>query len=114
MLKKIKAMPIAAESLGVRSMCTYIETPDLRVLLDAGVSLCPYRFRLPPHPKEFEAIKEAIDKTYGKKGPQIVKMNCDAVDKALQSIYEVKYPDKVTRKYKMPAVVHGDAPHFVK
>lgn len=62
MLQKIKTVPIAAESLGVRSMCTYVETPDLRVLLDAGVSLCPYRFRLPPHPKEFEAIKEARQK----------------------------------------------------
>lgn len=50
---------MAAESLGVRSMCTYLETDDIRVLLDAGVSLCPYRFRLPPHPREFEAIKQA-------------------------------------------------------
>jgi predicted metallo-beta-lactamase superfamily hydrolase len=39
-------------------MCTYVETPDTRILLDAGVSLCPNRFGLPPHPKEFEAIIE--------------------------------------------------------
>ena len=58
MLKHIKVIPLAAESLGVRSMCTYVETPDVRVLLDAGVSLCPNRFGLPPHPKEFEAIVE--------------------------------------------------------
>ena len=56
MLKKIRVVPLAAESFGVRSMCTYVETPDLRILLDAGVSLCPNRFGLPPHPKEFEAI----------------------------------------------------------
>lgn len=56
MLKKIKVVPLAAESLGVRSMCTYVETPDLQILLDAGVSLCPVRFGLPPHPREFEAI----------------------------------------------------------
>lgn len=59
MLRKIRVVPLAAESLGVRSMCTYVETPNLRVLLDAGVSLSPRRFRLPPHPLEFEAIKEA-------------------------------------------------------
>jgi hypothetical protein len=59
MLHKIKVVPLAAESLGVRSMCTYVETADVRVLLDAGVSLSPSRFRLPPHPLEFEAIKEA-------------------------------------------------------
>jgi predicted metallo-beta-lactamase superfamily hydrolase len=56
MLKFLQVTPLAAESLGVRSMCTYVETPDARILLDAGVSLCPRRFGLPPHPKEFEAI----------------------------------------------------------
>lgn len=56
MLKKIKIKPLAAESFGVRSMCTFVETPDVKLLLDAGISLCPYRFGLPPHPLEFKAI----------------------------------------------------------
>jgi predicted metallo-beta-lactamase superfamily hydrolase len=55
-LSKIKVTPLACESLGVRSMCTLVETPDVAVLLDAGVSLCPYRFNLPPHPIEFQTI----------------------------------------------------------
>ncbi|NWF87763.1 hypothetical protein HXY32_08165 [Candidatus Bathyarchaeota archaeon] len=59
MLKHIRVVPLAAESLGVRSMSTYIETKDVKILLDAGVSLCPDRFRLPPHPLEFKAIEEA-------------------------------------------------------
>ncbi|MGB9960111.1 MAG: MBL fold metallo-hydrolase [Candidatus Bathyarchaeales archaeon] len=58
MLRRLRVVPLAAESLGVRSMCTYVETPDTRVLLDAGVSLCPNRFGLPPHPMEFKAIIE--------------------------------------------------------
>lgn len=57
MLKKIKITPLAGESLGVRSMCTYVETSDVKILLDAGVSLCPNRFGLLPHPEEFRAIK---------------------------------------------------------
>ncbi len=56
MLDKIKVTPLAAESFGVRSMCTLVETRDVKVLLDAGVSLCPYRFGLPPHPIEFKTI----------------------------------------------------------
>ena len=59
MLKHIRAVPLAAESLGVRSMCTFVETPDVKILLDAGVSLCPNRFSLSPHPLEFRAIIEA-------------------------------------------------------
>jgi len=53
----IHVTPLAAESLGVRSMCTFVETPDARILLDAGVSLCPNRFGMPPHPNEFKAIE---------------------------------------------------------
>ena len=58
MLNKIEIVPIAAESFGARSMCTLVETTDVTVLFDAGVSLCPYRFRLPPHPIEFETIQK--------------------------------------------------------
>src|SRR5512136_1746398 len=62
MLKRLQVTPLAAESLGVRSMCTYVETPDVRILLDGGVSLCPRRFGLPPHPKEFQAIVRARER----------------------------------------------------
>jgi predicted metallo-beta-lactamase superfamily hydrolase len=55
-LTQIKVTPLAAESFGVRSMCTLVQTPDVVVLLDAGLSLCPYRFNLPPHPIEFQTI----------------------------------------------------------
>jgi len=59
MLRHIRVVPLAAESLGVRSMCTYVETNDVRILLDGGVSLCPVRCGLAPHPQEFKAIAEA-------------------------------------------------------
>ncbi|MEM0007864.1 MAG: hypothetical protein QXJ31_05570 [Candidatus Bathyarchaeia archaeon] len=62
MLKYIRVVPLAAESLGVRSMCTYVETPDVRILLDAGVSLCPNRYGLPPHPLEYKAVIESRKK----------------------------------------------------
>jgi predicted metallo-beta-lactamase superfamily hydrolase len=58
MLRKIKVTPLAAESFGVRSMCTLVETPNVAILMDAGISLCPYRFGLPPHPAEFKRIDE--------------------------------------------------------
>ena len=56
LLSQIKVTPLAAESFGVRSMCTLVETADITVLLDAGISVCPYRFNLPPHPLEFQTI----------------------------------------------------------
>ena len=61
-----------------------------------------------------KAIKDAIEKTYGKKGQKVVDMNNAAVDAALDKIYEVKIPDKVTSKIKMRQLVPDNAPDFVK
>ncbi|MEM2655315.1 MAG: hypothetical protein QXJ43_05310 [Candidatus Bathyarchaeia archaeon] len=55
---EVVVLPIAFESFGVRSMCTYIETPDIKILLDAGVSLAPNRYGLPPHPREYIALRD--------------------------------------------------------
>ncbi len=62
MLRKIKVVPLAEESLGVRSMCTLIETSDVKILLDAGASLAPNRLGYPPHPREYKAIAECRER----------------------------------------------------
>jgi predicted metallo-beta-lactamase superfamily hydrolase len=65
MLRRIRVTPLAAESLGVRSMCTVVETPDVKVLLDAAASLGPSRWGLPSHPREYGALaacRERISK----------------------------------------------------
>ncbi|MEM2136492.1 MAG: MBL fold metallo-hydrolase [Candidatus Methanomethylicia archaeon] len=60
---KINIVPIAFESLGVRSMCTYIETPDIRILIDPGVAL-GLRYGKHPHPREYKSLMEARRKIY--------------------------------------------------
>ena len=60
-----------------------------------------------------KAIKDAIKKTYGKKGDKIVNMNYDAVDAAVKNIVQVKLTNKITG-HEMPPVVPVDAPDFVK
>jgi predicted metallo-beta-lactamase superfamily hydrolase len=60
--KQIKVIPLAEESFGVRSMCTYIETADTKILLDAGASLAPKRLGYPPHPREYQALAECRKK----------------------------------------------------
>ena len=62
MPKKIKITPLAEESFGVRSMCTYIETKDTKILLDAGAALAPNRLDHPPHPREYQALAECREK----------------------------------------------------
>ncbi len=60
-----------------------------------------------------KAIKDAIKKTYGKKGDKVVQMNYDAVDGAVSNIVEVKVPARISG-HQMPPVVPEDAPDFVK
>ncbi len=59
-------------------------------------------------------IKDAIDKTYGKKGKKIVDMNYAAVDSALENMHEVELPGEVTSTKVRSAIVSDDAPEFVK
>ncbi|MEM1610470.1 MAG: hypothetical protein QXQ57_02350 [Sulfolobales archaeon] len=54
----MRIVPIAEESLGVRSVAMYVETDDLKILLDPGISLAPRRFGLPPHPREIRRVEE--------------------------------------------------------
>ena len=58
-------------------------------------------------------LKKAIEKTYGKKGKNVVEMNWKAVDLSLGKIQEVNYPDlwaQLTPEEK----VESDLPDFVE
>ncbi len=67
-----------------------------------------------PREKAIVALKEAIRKTYGRKGEEIVKANWKAVDGAVDALQEVKVPAAPAGKLKMPPVVPEDAPGFVR
>lgn len=54
--------PLAAESLGVRSVATYVECGQTRVLIDPGAILAPSRFNLPPVEEEWEALRRANER----------------------------------------------------
>jgi pyruvate-ferredoxin/flavodoxin oxidoreductase len=45
-----------------------------------------------PIDEAIEYLKDAIAKTYGKKGQKVIEMNWKAVDKALEGLKEIQYP----------------------
>jgi uncharacterized protein len=51
----MKVIPLAFESMGVRSMATFVET-DQKILIDPGTSIAPKRFGYPPWKTEFDAL----------------------------------------------------------
>ena len=67
---------------------------------------------IPPE-KAFKYMKDAIKKTYGKKGDKVVKMNVDAVDKATGLLKKIQVP-KGWATAGHEAYIEKDEPEFVK
>ena len=59
-------------------------------------------------------MKEAIKKTYGKKGDDILNMNYAAVDKGVEGIVEVKVPAEWANAVDAEAPAAKDEPEYVK
>ncbi|MGC9068231.1 MAG: hypothetical protein ACP5GU_04070 [Thermoprotei archaeon] len=58
---EMKIKPISFDSMGTRSMATFVETDDINILIDPGAALGPFRYGLPPHPLEIEKLKNDWD-----------------------------------------------------
>ena len=67
-----------------------------------------------PKDEAIAQIKNAIKKTYSKKGDAIVQKNFVAVDASLEHLHKVEYPANVTSKLHRLAPVPENAPEFVK
>ena len=67
-----------------------------------------------PKPDALERIKRAIEETYAKKGPDVLRRNFAAVDAALEGLSVVKVPEKATATRRRPPVVPDAAPDFVR
>ncbi|MBN2886060.1 MAG: pyruvate:ferredoxin (flavodoxin) oxidoreductase [Chromatiaceae bacterium] len=59
-------------------------------------------------------IKEAVKKTYGKKGQRLLDRNNAAIDAALAGLHQVEVPAAPTSAFERPPVVPENAPEFVR
>jgi pyruvate-ferredoxin/flavodoxin oxidoreductase len=66
-----------------------------------------------PRDQAIAHIKKAIEKTYGRKGPDVVRKNFEAVDATLAHLERVTVPATLTGAPRPPAVPDS-APDFVK
>ena len=67
-----------------------------------------------PREEAIQHIKKSIEKTYGKRGPEVVRRNCEVVDLALAHLHEIPVPDAVTATRTRPPIVSERAPDFVQ
>lgn len=66
-----------------------------------------------PKDEAIAKIKKAIEKTYGKKGSAIVRMNLQAVDNTLDNLFEVNV-GQANSHIRMAPPVPANAPDFVR
>ncbi|MEH1935850.1 MAG: pyruvate:ferredoxin (flavodoxin) oxidoreductase [Nostoc sp.] len=69
-----------------------------------------------PQEEAIAKIKQAIDKTYGKKGAEVVRMNLQAVDNTLDNLHKVDVPQTIQNpksKIQNPKLLDS-APEFVR
>ncbi|MGP1594828.1 MAG: pyruvate:ferredoxin (flavodoxin) oxidoreductase [Treponema sp.] len=70
-------------------------------------------FGILPEAEAVELIKKFIEKSYGKKGPEIVQKNIKTIDMALEGVEQVCYPAEASSTLTRHAAM-GNAPDFVK
>jgi len=67
-----------------------------------------------PRDEAIAHIKKSIEKTYGKRGPEVVRRNCEVVDQALEHLHEIAVAGAVTAQRGRPPLVSERAPDFVQ
>ncbi len=67
-----------------------------------------------PRDEAIAKIKDAIKKTYGAKGDEIVELNFKAVDTTLANLHVVEVPAEVSATRRRPPIVSEDAPELVQ
>ncbi|MEH1800568.1 MAG: pyruvate:ferredoxin (flavodoxin) oxidoreductase [Nostoc sp.] len=70
-----------------------------------------------PQEEAIAKIKQAIDKTYGKKGAEVVRMNLQAVDNTLDNLHKVDVPQTIPTPNSSLLTPHSplnSAPEFVR
>ncbi|WP_456307484.1 2-oxoacid:acceptor oxidoreductase family protein [Paeniroseomonas aquatica] len=67
-----------------------------------------------PSVEAVQRIKHMIEKTYGRKGGEVVARNFAAVDHTLAHLHEVTVPAMATSSFERPPIVPASAPAFVR
>ncbi len=67
-----------------------------------------------PAEEAIRHIKKSIEKTYGKRGPEVVRRNCEVVDQSLANLHEVVVQKAASATRTRPPLVSEKAPDFVQ
>jgi pyruvate-ferredoxin/flavodoxin oxidoreductase len=116
-------LPMEAQDQIIRKQLKFFVLDGYAVARQVGLGR---RFNIPlqtaffalsnvlPREEAIAHIKKYIEKSWTRKGQDVVDMNKAAVDVALDSLKQVTYPAVVTSTKRMKPSVSADAPSFVQ
>ena len=67
-----------------------------------------------PADDAIKAIKNAVEKTYGRKGKRLVDLNFKAIDETLANLHKVTIPKKADATFELTEHIAESAPDFIK
>jgi len=67
-----------------------------------------------PKDQAIQSIKQAVEKTYGKKGQRLIEFNYNAIDKTLENLVKVDVPTNVTEQAEIKKPLAEFIPDFIK
>ncbi len=95
----MKIKILAADSMGVRSMATWVETKDLKIAIDPSAALGPSRYGLDPHPLELAELD---------KRKELIRRYAEKADVITISHYHYDHYDPEETFYKNKLVLVKD------
>ena len=91
------------------------KTADMGTRINTIMQTCFFAISdVLPRDQAIVRIKDAIAKTYKKRGDAVVQRNYEAVDATLAHLHEVAVPASPTASYRLPPLIPDRAPDFVK
>ncbi len=67
-----------------------------------------------PKDEAIKAIKDTVEKTYGRKGKRLVDLNFKAIDETLANLHELTLPQQTDANFDLTNPIIGNAPDFIK
>ncbi|NOQ77016.1 MAG: pyruvate:ferredoxin (flavodoxin) oxidoreductase [Methylococcaceae bacterium] len=67
-----------------------------------------------PRDEAILAIKQAVEKTYGKKYKRMVDLNFHAIDETLDCLHAIPIPQQTSSEIEITSIINDSAPEFVR
>ncbi|MGC8626481.1 MAG: pyruvate:ferredoxin (flavodoxin) oxidoreductase [Acidimicrobiales bacterium] len=116
----VLARPVQ-EKILEKQICMYVVDAD-RIAREVGLGrrvntvlqACFFAISKVIEPdKAIDKMKQAVVKTYGRRGQKIVDANLAAIDRALEGLAQVEVPQQATSRTGLAPLVPASAPEFV-